>query len=130
MAETVVPYLPDSSVAANCSWLPDAELAVYVEEYRRNGFQGGLQWYRCSTGPAFIEELRQQQGRSIDVPSMFISGASDWGTFQKPGEFERMQKSGCTQMRATHLIAGAGHWVQQEQPAKVAELILDFLRTN
>jgi pimeloyl-ACP methyl ester carboxylesterase len=27
-----------------------------------------------------------------------------------------------------HLIAGAGHWVQQEQPEETARLLLRFLR--
>jgi pimeloyl-ACP methyl ester carboxylesterase len=31
-------------------------------------------------------------------------------------------------MRGCHLIPGAGHWVQQEQPEKTAALLLDFLR--
>jgi pimeloyl-ACP methyl ester carboxylesterase len=27
-----------------------------------------------------------------------------------------------------HLIDGAGHWVQQEQPEQVTALLLEFLR--
>ena len=55
-------------------------------------------------------------GRTIDVPSCFISGASDWGIHQRPGALEAMQRRACTQMIGCHLIEGAGHWVQQEQP--------------
>jgi pimeloyl-ACP methyl ester carboxylesterase len=29
-----------------------------------------------------------------------------------------------------HLVDGAGHWVQQEQPEKVSELLLAFLRDH
>ena len=64
----------------------------------------------------------------IDVPSLFIGGKSDWGTFQTPGAFERMQQNACTDMRGAHRIEGAGHWVQQEQPERVTELLLSFLR--
>jgi len=39
-----------------------------------------------------------------------------------------MQKSACTDMRGAHRIEGAGHWVQQEQPAEVTALLLRFLR--
>ncbi len=42
-------------------------------------------------------ELQLFAGRTIDVPSMFIAGSSDWGTYQRPGAFERMQESACTQ---------------------------------
>ena len=91
MAETVVPEMPSAAEIAACRWLPDDELAVYSEEYERNGFQGGLQWYRCRTGGIYEAELQLFSGRTIDVPSMFIAGRSDWGTYQRPGAFERMQ---------------------------------------
>jgi len=39
-----------------------------------------------------------------------------------------MQGQGCTDFRGLHLIAGAGHWVQQEQPQAVVDVLLDFLR--
>ena len=66
-------------------WLPDSELAFYSAEYARTGFQGGLQWYRCGTSGAFVAELQTWSGRTIDVPSAFISGKQDWGTYQRPG---------------------------------------------
>ena len=72
-----------------------ASLAFYSAEYQRNGFQGGLQWYRCGTSGAFTPELQTWSGRTIDVPSAFISGKQDWGTYQRPGVYEAMQKA-CT----------------------------------
>ena len=60
-------------------------------EYARTGFQGGLQWYRCGTSGKFDAELQTWSGRTIDVPSCFISGKQDWGTYQRPGVFEAMQ---------------------------------------
>ena len=68
-----------------------------------------------------------ESSRSIDVPSIFIGGKSDWGTFQHPGNFERMQQSACTRMLGCHLIDGAGPWMQQEQPERVSDLLLRFL---
>jgi pimeloyl-ACP methyl ester carboxylesterase len=129
MAATVAPHTPSAVHIAACQWLTHAELALYAAEYQRNGFQGGLQWYRCGAEPRFITELQTWAGRSIDVPSMFIAGQSDWGTYQKPGEFEKMQRTACTDMRSVHLVEGAGHWVQQEQPGRVVELLLEFLRS-
>ena len=128
MAETVAAEMPSPAEVAACAWLTEAELAVYSSEYARNGFQGGLQWYRCGTEPAQSAALQLFAGRTIDVPSMFIAGKSDWGTHQNPGAFERMQGAACAQMNACHLIDGAGHWVQQEQPAAVSRLLLEFLR--
>jgi pimeloyl-ACP methyl ester carboxylesterase len=38
-----------------------------------------------------------------------------------------MASSACADFRGIHLVAGAGHWVQQEQPGAVAELLIEFL---
>ena len=127
MAQTVAPHAPSAEQVAAHRWLTEAELAVYAAEYTRNGFQGGLQWYRCSTHPPCVAELQMFAGRSIDVPAAFIAGAADWGVHQVPGALQRMQQAACTQLRSVHLVAGAGHWVQQEQPAEVNRLLLDFL---
>jgi len=128
MAETVAAEMPSAARIAACRWLPEDELAVYAAEYERTGFQGGLQWYRRGTGGIDTAELQLFSGRTIDVPSMFIAGKSDWGTYQRPGNFERMQQSVCTRMLGCHLLEGAGHWVQQEQPDRVSELLIEFLR--
>ena len=129
MAATVAKEMPSAAEIAACRWLSEAELAVYAGEFGRNGFQGGLNWYRCTDLPRQHTELQIFSGRTIDVPATFIAGRSDWGVYQFPGAFERMQTDAvCTQWRGAHLIEGAGHWVQQEQPEEVARLLLDFLK--
>jgi pimeloyl-ACP methyl ester carboxylesterase len=126
MAETVAPFMPAPADIAACHWLPDAELAIYTAEYGRTGFQGGLNWYRTRFDATVNAELTLFADRTIDVPSLFIAGARDWGYRQAPGAFERMQISVCTDMRGCHLIAGAGHWVMQEKPDDVTRLVLAF----
>jgi pimeloyl-ACP methyl ester carboxylesterase len=127
MAETVAPHMPSSAETAKCAWLTEPELAVYSSEFGRTGFQGGLNWYRCRTVGRFDAELEIFSGRTIDVPSCFISGKSDWGVYQAPGALEKMQTSTCTRMLGCHLLEEAGHWVQQEQPGEVTRLLIDFL---
>ena len=128
MAETVAYEMPSAAEIAACKWLPESELAVYAAEFARTGFQGGLQWYRCAGG-RLISDLEIFSGRTIDAPACFISGKSDWGPFQSPGTLERMESSAVTtRWRGTHFVEGAGHWVQQEQPAETTRLLLDFLR--
>ena len=130
MPAAVAKEMPSAAEIAACEWLPDRDLAVYAEEYGRNGFQGGLNWYRSRSGGMFEAELQLFSGRTIDVPSIFISGNSDWGVYQRPGAVERMQETACTNMVGCHLLDGAGHWVQQEQAERVTELLLDLLRHN
>jgi pimeloyl-ACP methyl ester carboxylesterase len=129
MPEQVAEAMPSPAEIAACQWLTEPELRVYSAEYERTGFQGGLQWYRCRTGGVMLSELELFAGRTIDVPFLFIGGKSDWGTFQTPGAFERMQtRAVASDFRGAHIVDGAGHWVQQEQPEQVSALLLSFLQ--
>lgn len=126
MAETVAAEMPSDEEIAACSWLTEEELRVYSEAFGRTGFQGGLQWYRAgSEGRAEMEVFA---GRRIEQPSLFIAGTSDWGTYQSPGALVRMCEEACADMRGVHLLPGAGHWVQQEQPEATVDAIRKFLR--
>ena len=129
MAEQVAAEMPSAAEIAANRWLPDHELRVYAEEYGRTGFQGGLQGYRGG-GSRYASEVQLFAGRTIDQPSMFIAGRSDWGAYQNPGALERMQKTACTRMLGVHFVDGAGHWVQQEQPEATTKLLLGFLRES
>jgi pimeloyl-ACP methyl ester carboxylesterase len=130
MAATVAPHMPPADYIATCKWLTEAEVEVYAAEYRRTGFTGALQGYRVRRGsdPRSIAEMQTFSGRAIDVPSQFIAGKSDWGVYQTPGAVDKMRATACTHMTGFHLLDGAGHWVQQEQPEAVSALLLEFLR--
>lgn len=132
MAETVAHEMPTPEEIAANRWLTDAELAVYAGEFARTGFQGSLNWYRCMTSPRYLSELQLYSGRTIDIPSCFIAGKSDWGIYQRPGgDIIKMQKDVLTNMvGGLHLIEGAGHWVQQEQPEEVNRRLLSFLQST
>ncbi|KAL0068113.1 hypothetical protein AAF712_004773 [Marasmius tenuissimus] len=110
------------------AWLPDEDCAVYIAEYERTGFQGGLNWYRCMTDAKWSLDLQIFSGKRISVPAMFLSGKQDWGTYQSPGTADRMRTRICDRMEEENfvLIAGAGHWVQQEQSSEVVKHLLRF----
>jgi pimeloyl-ACP methyl ester carboxylesterase len=99
-----------------------------VEEYGRTGFQGGLMAYRVFSDPDLTAELRLFSGKTIDVPSLFINGKSDWGTYQTPGAVDLMRTKVATRMRDIELIDGAGHWPQQEQPVQLGTRLLAFIK--
>jgi pimeloyl-ACP methyl ester carboxylesterase len=129
MPETVAAEMPSAEQIAGCQWLPDEALAVYTEEFGTTGFQGGLQWYRCAQAPSVQSELLLFAGRHIEVPACFIAGTRDWGVYQSPGALASMQHQLCADFRGLHLVEGAGHWVQQERPDSVVDVILDLLRS-
>ena len=130
MAATAASFLLPADYIAECKWLTEAEVEVYATEYGRTGFTGALQGYRVRRGsdPRSIAEMQTFSGRAIDVPSQFIAGKSDWGVYQTPGAVDRMRSTACTHMVGFHLVEGAGHWVQQEQPEQVSALLIEFLR--
>ena len=41
-----------------------------------------------------------------------------------------LSRAYCWRKSSPHLVDGAGHWVQQEQPERVSELLLQFLRDS
>jgi pimeloyl-ACP methyl ester carboxylesterase len=127
MAETVAAEAPTEAEISACAWLTEDELRVYSDEFARTTFQGGLQWYRNTTDPQGIIRLQQYGGRRVDVPCSFIAGASDWGSYQSPGSLDAMSARACSRFRALHFVQGAGHWVQQEQPAAVSRLLIEHL---
>ena len=129
MPETVAPHMPSENQIKDCHWLTNEELAVYVSEYNRNTFQGGLQWYRCSVEGVNQKAMSLFAGCRITVPSLFLSGKKDWGIYQTPGALECMRDQVCTSMRDIVLIDNAGHWVQQEQSQAVIDSLSDFLGT-
>lgn len=115
-------------------WLPQDELQVYCDEWRRTGFQGGLNWYRAQTATTLqsARDMLLYAGRKIEVPCAYIGGRADWGTFQQPGALESYKdaqtvEAGC--FRGVTLVDGAGHWVQQEQPEAVTAAVLSFFNT-
>jgi pimeloyl-ACP methyl ester carboxylesterase len=127
MAESVASEMPSASQIAQCEWLTDDELRVYSGEYGRTGFQGGLQSYRVGRVPRLSAEQQLFAGTTVDVPALFLSGKSDWGVYQRAGSLEAMKRA-CPKLEGIELIDGAGHWVQQEQAALVAERLIRFVQ--
>lgn len=132
MPEVVAKGAPSPGVVSSVSsrWLPDSDLAYYVSEFSRTGFQGGLNWYRVIRSPELNEDLLAFAGKKIEVPAMYLSGKQDWGVYQNPGAIDKMKNDVCERMGSEDfvLVEGAGHWVQQEKPEDVAQSLLRFLR--
>jgi len=118
----------DAETVARLSarWLPDEELAVYADEWARNSFQGGLNWYRVGFEEAIGGEVALFAGKKIEVPALYVAGRQDWGTYQVPGAVEGLE-SVCADFRGVRFVEGAGHWVQQERHEELVGLMVEFL---
>ncbi len=104
------------------AWITPDEIDHYVGEFDRTGFTGGLNWYRNLDRN--WELMADPPAATIDVPAMFIGGTDDPVlSFMRPDRAPEVVTGRYREV----LIDGAGHWVQQEKPDRVNELLLDFL---
>jgi pimeloyl-ACP methyl ester carboxylesterase len=127
MPETIRQIMRNEDASKTTRWLPDQDLDIYVQEWSRTGFQGGLNWYRALLDIKTNADVFLFHGKKIEVPTVFVSGKQDWGNYQQPGALEKMEEN-CRQFHGVKFVEGAGHWPQQEQPEKVVKEILGFLK--
>ncbi|WP_369214396.1 alpha/beta fold hydrolase [Streptomyces flavofungini] len=103
-------------------WLSEDELGHYVDTFTATGFTGGLNYYRNLDRN--WELTAHHEGRTIDCPSLFVTGSKDpVGQFMPAKGLDRV----LTDLRGEVVIDGAGHWIQQERPAEVNAALLGFL---
>jgi pimeloyl-ACP methyl ester carboxylesterase len=107
-------------------WLTEEDLDFFVREFTRNGFRGGLNWYRNID--RMWELTRFLCGAKIQQPSLFVVGEFDPVIPMSPRAYEAVEDN-MPNLQKRALIPGAGHWIQQERPAEVNRLLLEFLAT-
>jgi pimeloyl-ACP methyl ester carboxylesterase len=112
----------DGAAPERPAWLAEEELAVYVDAFERTGFTGGLNWYRNIDRN--WELTAPVAERRIEQPALFVTGERDPVRRFMPAEAMR---GWVTDLRGELVLAGAGHWIQQERPADVNEALLGFL---
>ncbi|MEY2469697.1 MAG: hypothetical protein QOF21_2395, partial [Actinomycetota bacterium] len=104
------------------SWLTPADLDTYVRAFEESTFTGGLNWYRNSDRN--WELSVDWADRPIDQPALFIGGDRD--PVLRFTSLDNL-KEAVPGLRGQHVLPGCGHWTQQERPAEVNRLLLDFL---
>ena len=98
------------------------ELAAFVETFQRTGFTGGINWYRNFSRN--WERSEGQPARLDNLPCLMITAELD--PVLSPAMAEGMP--GMIGDLEMHMVAGSGHWTQQEKPEEVNRLILDWLQ--
>jgi pimeloyl-ACP methyl ester carboxylesterase len=130
MPATMAAYMPSKEYIANCKWFTPAECDVYGQEYTLSGWTGALHNYRRAFNPDARDEMMTFAGRTVDVPTQVISGKQDWGANRGVGGPEKAGQSGFTKFKGVHMVDGGGHWVHEEQPEIVTQLLLNFLHST
>jgi pimeloyl-ACP methyl ester carboxylesterase len=109
------------------AWLTEADLDFYTEEFKRTGFRGGLNWYRnLDTNWKLLTQIFS--GAKIRQPSLFVAGEFDAVITMSRQHFDSLEET-MPGLRKKVLVPGGGHWIQQERPNEVNDLLIEFLAT-
>jgi pimeloyl-ACP methyl ester carboxylesterase len=108
-------------VSQDGCFLTDAELEVYVRAFQRTGTRGAFNWYRALD--LNWEDARGIPDPTIRIPALMITAEND--PILRPALAEPMPK--WIPGLRTELIRRCSHWTQQERPAEVNRLLLEFL---
>lgn len=105
-------------------WLSEDELDVYAGEFERTGMSGALNRYRNMDRD--WEDLAPYRGKPIPQPSLFLGGALDASTTWLADAIQAYPTT-LPGLLASHVLDGCGHWIQQERPEEVNQILTGWL---
>jgi pimeloyl-ACP methyl ester carboxylesterase len=109
------------------TWLTEADIDYFAGEFARTGFRGGLNWYRNIDRN--WELLAPYAGSRVMVPALYVAGDRDLVVaFRGMDQLIPNLKMFVPNLRKTLMLAGCGHWTQQERPQEVNAAMIDFLK--
>jgi pimeloyl-ACP methyl ester carboxylesterase len=106
-------------------WFTEQDLDFYAGEFERSGLGGPLSYYHNID--ASWHDLASHADQPLTPPALFIGGQYDVGTLWGEESLARAAER-IPDLRGAHILPGAGHWIQQEQPGQTNQLLIDFLR--
>ena len=107
------------------AWLTEPDIDVYVKEYARSGFHGPLAWWRnIDRG---WELMAPFAGAAVTVPALYMAGDRDFVAAVFSEDIAK-QSVLVPKLRPPIMLAGCGHWTQQERGPEVSAAMIDFLR--
>jgi pimeloyl-ACP methyl ester carboxylesterase len=106
-------------------WLTDTDLDVFVDALEHGGFSGPLSYYHNLQND--WQDLAPMVGRPLEVPAMFLGAEYDVATWWGAEAIERAPQVMPNWM-GSHVLQGAGHWLQQERPVETNAVVSKFLR--
>jgi len=108
-------------------WLTEADVEVYVEQFERTGYRGGLNWYRNIDRN--WELMAPFAGLKISVPALLIAGDRDLVlAFRGMDQVISNLPRNVPKLQKTLILPGCGHWTQQERPQEVNDAMVEFLQ--
>ncbi len=105
-------------------WFTEQDLDYYTREFERTGFRGGLNWYRNYDRNWELTPFLA--GAKLRQPTLFVTGEYDGVLAIRRAAFNILEETVLNLWKKV-VLAGAGHWIQQERPAEVNQLLIEFL---
>ncbi|WP_206169914.1 alpha/beta hydrolase [Sphingorhabdus sp. YGSMI21] len=106
-------------------WFTEVDLTVFVDALQRSGFAGPLSYYHNMEQN--WHDLEAYVGKPVQSPAMFIGGEYDVCTHWGAEAIEQAPQH-IPNWLGSKIVAGAGHWIQQEKPVATNAIIGEFLR--
>jgi pimeloyl-ACP methyl ester carboxylesterase len=108
------------------AWVTESDIDFYVKEYARSGFHGALAWWRnLDRG---WELMAPFAGAAVTVPALYMAGDRDFVATVFTQDIAK-QSALVPKLRPPIMLAGCGHWTQQERAPEVSAAMIDFLRS-
>jgi pimeloyl-ACP methyl ester carboxylesterase len=117
---------PFTDPASLPAWVTQTDIDVYVAEFMRSGFSGPLGWYR--NVDRSWELLAPFAGASVTIPALYMAGDRDFVAAVN-SQFIAAQSAMVPKLRPAIMLAGCGHWTEQERAPEVSAAMIDFLRS-
>jgi pimeloyl-ACP methyl ester carboxylesterase len=101
--------------------LTPAELDVFVGAFERTGFSGGIHWYRNLDRNW---RLTADAPQVLRAPALMVTSEHD---FALPPALADGMEARVPNLEKV-MIRDCGHWTQQEHPAELNRILVDWLR--
>jgi len=107
-------------------WLTEVELEMFVAEYSRSGFTGGLNWYRSMD--IKWQQRKPFEGVTSEVPAWFVGSERDVDLEGFHGEDPiALMRAIFPRLEDVQMIPGAGHMMPLEAADSLNVILLAYL---
>ena len=117
-------YRYEFAIQGGGATLPNPTIKYYVDLYNRNedALRASFGLYRA--WDATIVQNRERQQNTLTIPILGIGGANSW----RPAAAEGIRPAAMDVVTA--VIPDTGHWVAEQAPEQMVELLPTVLRAH
>ena len=123
------PWFEEGKAVPTVSWISSEELTIHDQIFSpsKGGYGPALNWYRAQIANVNSEDEAHLASGDLQFerPTLLVTCSRD--PIAVPDMMEKTTKQYAKNLQVKQLETG--HWVQLEQPAKVNEIIQEFVES-